>query len=326
MTVLVVADTHFTDRAADEYRWPLFPWLKKQAQEYKVTEVVHCGDLTDAKDHHSGRLVNRLFDEIAGLSEAVKFVLLRGNHDGIDPRTPFFRFLNNNQAVKYVIQPEIVELSIGKATFIPSGITSFKLHEFPYAFAHATFDGSEAENGRLLPGIDPAMLKSYGGKLFSGDIHVPQRLRANIEYVGAPYHIRFGDRFQPRVLLIRDDGTTEDLRFPAPCKHVLSIREAADLDCDIPAGDQVKMRFYLARSEYHQWKIWQEVSREWAEERGWLVAGQELLPLDMAPGQNPVGEAVVTAAAMMPNELIEAYAKKHNVGDDYIKIGKELLS
>jgi len=325
MTVLVVADTHLTDRPSDEYRWGLLPWLRDRAREHNAQEIIHCGDLTDAKDHHSAKLVNRLFDSLGNLAVETKFILLRGNHDGLDPKTPFFRFLDGHRAITYFIEPAIHDLSIGKATFVPSGTDwqKYRLHQFPYTFAHATFDGSEAENGRLLPGIKPALLEGYTGRVYSGDIHVPQRIGQIIEYVGAPYHIRFGDTFEPRVLLIHDDGTTESLTFPAPRKHVLAVRNLDELEaCKAAPGDQVKVRWFLPRSEYHRWKLYQEGSREYGDERGWTVAGLELLPLEMQSEADPA--MVAAPAGMTPEELIEEYAKRHGM-TDYIEMGKELL-
>ncbi len=322
MTVLLTADLHFNDKEVDAYRWKLFDWLK----QFKADELIIAGDATDAKDRHSAKLVNRFYRSILGLTDKFKVIILRGNHDAIDPNTPFFGFLGNESDIVYVKEPKIIELSIGKATFVPSGIKwNFQPQRFPYLFTHATFSGAKAENGQTLTGVDPSVLKNYEGMCYSGDIHVPQRLKKNITYVGSPYHCRFGDDFEPRCLLIDNKGNEEDLHFPAPKKRVLNITLPDDLyDERVNKGDHVKVRCFLRRSEYVEWKGYKTEIRKICEDKGWLLFGCEPIPIEVSVSKE---EQKGTQAQnfVRPEELVSTYVKKQKTGSEYLRIGQELL-
>src|SRR6185437_9098321 len=89
-----------------------------------------------------------------------------------------------------------------------------------------TYRGCVMDNGMRAPGGVPVdVFGNFKGQVLSGDIHVPQRLREPYgpEYIGAPYHIDFGDKFTPRVLLIDADGMKKDLRYPCPEKIVIDV-------------------------------------------------------------------------------------------------------
>jgi len=323
MTSIVITDTHLTDKPNDEYRWGLWPWLVKQIKEFNADEVLHLGDATDAKDRHPSKLVNRLVEAFGSVADHCLLHVLKGNHDYIDPQNPFFRFLETDPHIKYYTHPTVAELSIGKATFVPAGTEwNFKLHEFPYCFTHVTFDGAEAENGSLLPGVDPALLKDYEGMVYSGDIHVPQKVRRNIEYVGAPYHIRFGDVFKPRVLLIGNNGETENLYYPAPAKHILEVNHIGDVEkARINPRDHVRIRFYLRRTEYDGWRETKQTLYRIADEREWTVFSIEPIPVELSRQQTQKIKEY-----MSPEQLFAAYADRHRLTDPYIEIGKALMT
>jgi predicted phosphodiesterase len=322
MTVILVSDTHLDDRLQNEYRWGLWPWLREQVKKVQANEIIHLGDLTDAKDRHPARLVNRLVESISGVTDLCRLYLLKGNHDYIDPLDPFFGFIGNNPKIDYLKIPCCTELSIGKATFIPAGETwNFQLHDFPYCFTHVTFDGAEAENGSLLPGVDPARLKDYAGMVYSGDIHVPQKVRKNIEYVGAPYHIRFGDTFTPRVLVVYNNGKTNELHYPSPRKIVFNLDSLKTLDRIVPEhGDHVRIRYLLRRSDYDKWHEIREKIRVTAAERGWVLFGVEAIPFETVKADRNTQAELLT-----PDQLFDAYAKRHKLSEEYIRIGRELL-
>jgi Calcineurin-like phosphoesterase len=328
MTALITADVHLTDKPIDEYKWGLFPWILEQIGKHKVDELLVLGDLTDGKDKHPARLVNRLIDSISRITDHCYIIFLKGNHDYTDPKVPFFGFLEAIPHVGYVKQPEVRELSIGKATFIPAGERwgSFRLHELPYCFTHVTFDRSESENGSLLPGVDPRIVADYSGMIYSGDIHVPQRIGKNIEYIGAPYHIRYGDKFDPRVLLIKNDGKTKDLEYPAPRKWVINIHSVKDLNewtGKVWKKDHVKVRCYLRRAELDKWREIKVGIKEFASKKNWVLGPMELLSVkqDTKKDSNKTESKVHVS----DRELMLDYAKRHKVSPAYIKAGEAIL-
>jgi hypothetical protein len=99
-------------------------------------------------------------------------------------------------------------------------------------FAHATFDGAISETGYQLTGVDPNIVREARATVISGDVHKPQTMaNGHIEYVGAPYHIHFGDNYDPRVMLIKYEtmDSRGNLYYPAPRKFTQIIKSLAEL-------------------------------------------------------------------------------------------------
>ena len=320
MSAIVTADIHQNEKPSDEYRWPLFDWLVRQ----EADELIIAGDLCDAKDRHGARLVNRLHEKVDMLRRRFSVVLLKGNHDYYDINHPFWAFLGRASRVVYVAEPTELRLSIGSAMFMPAGAKwDFELPDVDYLFTHATFSGAKAENGRTLTGVDPCVLDGFCGKVYSGDVHVPQTLlRGKLTYVGAPYHTRFGDDFEPRVLCIADDGSMKDLHFPAPHKLTFIVTKPADLlDEKAREGDHVKVKVLLRRSEYVHWRDYQKEIRAIAAERGWRLFGVE---------PSPIGDAVQVAAdgngpVMPPEDLVADYCRRQKAGKAFLSAGHKML-
>ena len=106
MALIITSDLHMTDRLADEYRWPIFPWLKESAAKNQCIEVLLLGDITDAKDHHPSRLVNRLCEALFKLSEEFTVIWLSGNHDFLGTANEaFFRFLDSVDNIRFIKVP-----------------------------------------------------------------------------------------------------------------------------------------------------------------------------------------------------------------------------
>lgn len=322
MSSILIADIHLNEKSQDEYRWGLFDWLYEQ----KADEIIICGDLTDAKDRHSAKLVNKLHQSIIKLATKFHIIILKGNHDWLaDPKSPFFEFLGNQTNIVFVKEPTIIKLSIGQATFVPAGEKwNFKLHKTPYLFTHATFNGAVAENGTTLTGVDPHVLDDYDGYVYSGDIHVPQRLhKGKITYIGAPYHTRFGDQFEPRVLKLDNEGYEQDLFFPAPKKRTFQISKPEDLEeVEADKGDHVKVKCHLRRTEYTEWKKYKAEIRVIATEREWQLYGVEPVPIEITPAKD---DPMKQQTFISSDELLLKYAKEYKVGENHLRIGRELL-
>lgn len=331
MSSLLAADLHLTDNPRDRHRLGILHWLAETSLNEGCEEVVLLGDVTDAKDRHSARFVNWLCTEMFDLGEATMTTWLRGNHDGVDPRWPFFRFLDRaDRGVHYLVEPRI---SRG-ALWLPNTADWQKdwadwlprLGEVRRVFTHVTFTGCLAENGtRMQGGVPPAVFQGFVGQVWSGDIHVPQRMGANIEYVGAPYRIRFGDTFSPRCVLLNDDGSTKNLRYPCPLKALVTLRNLEDLDrYRLHKDDQVKIRVLLTRAEYQDWPQMRDSLRQHAEAKGWDVCGGiELVAVDPVP-QNNTAAAPVPATS--PEDLVLAHGRQHQLDDELLAVGRSLIA
>ena len=259
MNWLITSDIHLSDRPRDAYRFGLFKWLAKQQAKYNTTSTFILGDLTQEKDNHSATLVNHTIDEMTQLRPPI--YILRGNHDGYSPDDPFFRFLNCIEGFNFVSVA-----SIGNGDFpslIPHCRTQREFDEICQVICrpgkpvmlHQTFEGAIAETGVKLNGLKPTVLKATNpSQVWSGDVHKPQR-QGIVTYIGSPYHVRFGDDFEPRVLLVKGDRAT-NLYFDAPRKWMLRVRSAAQIKQHkrLLKGDQIKVILELNREEALDWQ------------------------------------------------------------------------
>jgi hypothetical protein len=332
MTVLCTADLHLTTSPHDEYRWQLFDWLIERNEG--VDELLILGDMTNPKDNHSGILVNRLKENIDKLAAHFGMViLLYGNHDGLTAEQPFWKFIDQIKPNVYFINsPTYVELSIGKCLFVPAGVdwsTLSRVDVLQWIFTHATFEGAVSETGYKLTGVSlehadrlatPTISGHLSTAIISGDIHKPQHVGKHVKYVGAPYHIRFGDQYLPRILKIDNMGGQTDLRYPAPLKLVYDITSLADFNnLSINPNQHAKIRVHLDRGELTEWPLIQAEIQKRSREAGWANVNAELV-LKQETTTNPV-----SSDRKLPEQLVEEYAERHNASDLHKEVGKSLL-
>ena len=332
MTTLITTDTHFSDHPRDAHRFDLFPWLAKQAEKHKAQSIYFLGDLTEDKDRHSGVLVNRVVNELVGLSynSGKVVVVLRGNHDCIDAKNPFFGFLTLYPNVTFISHRLMIDEALPtKKLFLAHSRDPEKdwagidFSRYDYAFVHQTFDGAKAENGQQLSGISTSRVKGIKRQVFSGDIHVPQTI-GKVTYVGAPYHIRFGDSFEPRVILLDEEtGKTQDLHFPTKAKHLIEVKCAADLDDldGVEEGDQVKIRVMLAREELVGYDALRREIKAYAEKLGLEVYGVSASIAEPEKG----AKRKVNTQAMKPGAVLGLYAKREQLATEVVEEGVALL-
>lgn len=286
VSFLATSDLHLTDRPQDEYRWTIFDFLFKEAKHRKVDAVLILGDVTDAKDQHSARLVNRLVREIAAFSEHFPIYFLKGNHDYSDEFGCFFAFLDHFPNVRFIQRTELVEIEDEGFVFVPHvherpfadgklNTTKSRTHQpllskrtvailrKPHRFRlfHQTFKGSilssgsriEAKKGISHSGFRPYGLKHKGFVHLAGDVHPPQKC-GPIHYCGAPHPINFGDNFNARVLYW--DG--EELNsLPRVTIRKLAVELNEDnmgLPPDLIPSDQIKITVNLSRERMSEWR------------------------------------------------------------------------
>ena len=332
MTWLLTSDLHLTDRPRDAYRFELFAWLAKQQEKHSVTATFILGDLTDKKDKHSASLVNRLVDELIGLKPPV--YILRGNHDGVDPSNPYFRFLNTIDGVQFIVDP--ICLPEHQVAMIPHQPDQESLDSAcgllipttpgwgPKAvFLHQCLTGAISEaSGARLTGLAWPLVSQTHARLgvYAGDIHRPQRLDNGVTYVGAPYHVRFGDDYTPRVLLLRD-GKEQNLYFPAPRKWALTVQHEDDIfnDEDLHEGDQVRLTVELGREEAVEWSDRRKRILHVCKEAGLDVYGCEL---KVRSGKQ---ERAVLKAVRSNEEVFTAFCQAEGVANNIRKAGLSLL-
>lgn len=276
MKWLVTSDWHLTDRVEHAYRLRFVEWLIEQSMRPDVDRVFILGDLSDAKDRHSGVFVNTVADALHRLSIGAQVHILFGNHDGPSRDCPYWEFLGKFDQLHYytafthdlleVRKPNGMPANPLICAFVPWGAEKdlfFNLNEgsvYDYIFMHASVYGARVENGMTLEGEIPnRFLKDpTTTKVFSGDIHLPQVI-GDVEYVGAPYHVHYGDPFKGRVLELDPlTKTYEELHFDSPRLHALKINhETRTVPERVRSGDRVKLtvtgRADMLPADWHEY-------------------------------------------------------------------------
>lgn len=273
MRFLFTADWHLTDRPRDEYRFGIFDLIVGMYETHNLDMVFMLGDITDAKDKHSSRLVNRIVEGLNRLPCPI--YILKGNHDYTSEDNPFFGFLGNLENVYFVNEPRMVVFRAERISGPNEG--PFNILMLPHtrddgawqgyvdkwagkadiAFIHQCVEGVIAENGARLSGLSTLPLRALkAGRMYAGDIHRPQTVDV-VTYVGSPYNIRFGDDFTPHVLIYdTETDKVETIKTDFPRKYIFrvrSIEEVVDKIADTEEGDHVQFVIELPREERVEW-------------------------------------------------------------------------
>lgn len=322
---LVTADLHNSARQQDEYRFGLFPWMAKQQKKYDVTGTFILGDLTDAKDRHPAKLVNRLIDGLLKLKPPI--YVLKGNHDYSDPNNPYFDFLNRIDGLTFITEPR----RIGRILLLPhTSVPWPDLSEFKgvdYVMLHQCVEGAIAESGKRLTGFSTARIEALKPKLvLAGDIHRPQ-LAGVVRYVGPPYNIRFGENYDPRVILLDERrNKLSNLHFDCPRKWSLRIHDYEDVlnNDQLLEGDQVKIVMELPREYIFEWANHKHLILDACKTKKLQVFGVEM-QIENSVKRVRLESKTAEAAKRSPKETFEDFCKRENLARAVQQTGLELL-
>lgn len=330
LPAIIISDPHFTANPTDEYRWGLWPWLANEIQEEKARTLLILGDLTDAKDYHPAELVNRLTAAIVSMP-VEEIIILAGNHDWLKQGGVYFEFL------KHVTKPRIrvitkptddpgTENSDPLCMFLPYTKNPARdwggmdFSHFDYLFMHQTAPGSIASNGQKMEGEEMPPLNA--GKVYSGDIHVPQTIGA-IEYVGSPYHVHFGDAFTPRCIVIDGRHKAFDLHFPTIHRKAITVSSVEELDeVGIGVGDQVKVTLNLDECDAHRWSTLRRAIVDDIKQRKAHLHG---IKLQVLKENQPLVSTQQRHRAPSPAEAVLRFVKQQELGADLLDVALEII-
>lgn len=339
MSVLITSDLHFSSTPRDSYRFRIFDELGTLVKSRNILHLYVLGDLTESKDNHSAELVNRIVDGFVRLSNKVPITIIRGNHDGIDPESSFFRFLRHFESISWVNSPTPAQFSSLdlkeelNCLFLPHSSNyvedwkKFDLKSYDLILAHNTFRGAKLESGFEPKGAIPTSIFHPDTIVISGDIHTPQSV-GPVRYVGAPYTIDFGDEYDPRVLVINDDFKIESVGVTLPQKILIRVVGIKDLyklpSYAVMPGDVLKIEF---DPETHKNMPRLEIidkAREWGESRGCWVYTVTTAP---RKGKKKL-DSVTDPLARSPKsdeKVFTEYAERNELSDYVVRTGRMLM-
>lgn len=284
MTSLIISDLHLSDNPLEEYRFYVFDWLEELKEQYDIENIFLLGDITEKKDHHSAKLVNMVAEELNALASNIyRLWILRGNHDGVDPSWPFFKFLQTNNRIMYITEPTyagsdylFLPHSKDPANEWPDFIREY-IEDTKFIFMHQTVKGAKSSNGFLLEGLDPNIFSKFNGLCFSGDIHTPQEV-GSVIYVGSPYPVNFGDDFTGGAILL-DGNKWERIEYESIKRVMLDLDytpEVVNPLFEVDEGDQFKIRMKVNRSDSNSFNDWKKDTIEYVKLNGGIVVSIEL--------------------------------------------------
>jgi DNA repair exonuclease SbcCD nuclease subunit len=339
MRLLLTADLHLTSRPEHAYRLKYLEWLAYQCES--VDAVAILGDISDAKDNHTSSFLNAVTDRIASLSADLngELYLLFGNHDGPSKDEAYWRFLRH-LGLSYVTKFTVMQWSnADQLVFVPFAEETDLLawlcnpnlrSERCTVLMHTSADNAIVENGTALP--NPKMPNTFlpagfRGKVWSGDIHVPQVL-GDIEYVGSPYHTRYGDQFTGRTVIYdTESGAITDLHFDEAPRLLTARVEFPNLhqlqhflEKNARAGDRLKMVGRVDTAILSQdWNQFMDDARYCAQEFGVTMNGA-VMEFTAAKSARSVPSARRSDAA-----IVRTYASQQGFDEATTKAGLDVL-
>lgn len=339
LPALLVSDLHLVLDPVASYRWDLFPWLARQCANWGVKTLCILGDVTDAKDYHPAELINQIVRNLVNLLSTVpSIVVLRGNHDYLKDGSPPLLFLNHIPGITFVNTPTDTGHLGASCLWLPHSKNperewkGMDMTHFQFVFMHQTLKGAVASNGQAMEGEPLPDTLAYAGKVWSGDIHVPQVI-GPVEYVGSPYHVHLGDNFRPRCVVISEDGTYRDIRFRTLSRVAVDISGADDLDDllrdgTLRNGDHLKARVHLPRAALHEWQTVRSEVVARAQANGLRLLSVELV----APKTRPRGTSAQAQAgtplagpSRTPAGIVQEHVEREGLGADMLDMGLDLL-
>lgn len=332
MSVLITADLHFSDNPRDDYRFLVVSRLREMIEKYEVEMLLILGDLTEKKDNHGAWLVNCMIEHFVMLASWCPVIILRGNHDGLDPQSPFFEFLRNFKNISFITHPMSREVPVlGECLFLPHssdykrdwGGIDLKDKRYERIFAHNTFKGASGQH-RELDGL-PLDIFRKNSKVIAGDVHIPHQI-GPVTYVGAPYLVDFGDDYRPRVLLERAGSDIKSIAVPGPQKRLVECT-AGKAGVDWPEsglnpGDILKVRISVTPKQYTRWNEIKEEVHAWGAKNLFTinmiqaVTGAEGLPL---------GASAPQRSRLTDDQTLDAYALQRGIAPALLKRGRKLM-
>lgn len=344
MRILIASDLHLDDNPKHEYRWEFMRILREMTVDQKIDAVMILGDLTDKKDRHRSQLVNRVADEIFSLRSLAGdcVIILKGNHDYIDEDNPFFGFFRNVDGVHYVSDsvlgrefgPQYSDMGFIGHTREPSQFFSIvqdmkkDVPTLDQLFVHQTFKGSKVTGNFELDGLDPEF-RMYGMgdvKVISGDIHIPQ-IVGQVEYVGAPYPVHYGDSWDYRMLKIVD-GERSDVRLSWPAMASITC-EADSFNIDVVCrkhnlkdGDSVKLTIIGSPMMLQNWWTVRETIMELFKSKNIEV---HAIRLQGQPVERVVEMEQKEYERLSPEQVISDFCKEKNYDERTQSIGVSIV-
>ncbi len=326
-STILMSDLHLTDKPEDRHRFNIFGIVREVSSKFSNYDLIILGDITEKKDKHNSELVNSILNHLFSLFDDGRLLsikILTGNHDFIDRSRPYFTFLNHHTKIQFITEPLVQHVAHSKETILYLPYSNNPMEEwkkftgpYTYVFMHQSVQGGQTQSGYIIDTKLPATyFVKKAKKVYSGDLHVPQVIE-NITYVGAPYHVYFGDIYTGRVLVLDQKETSVQTghRFPKKLHLIIDNQDLSPLEV-IQTGDQVKVTVRLDPIEFSNYKEIKEKIKKRVE----VLVGH-LFGIGMISTKQKTGIATSTMVVdkkgkRTPEEWVTVYAARQGLSLD----------
>lgn len=335
--IFVLSDLHLSVRRRDDYRFSFLDRFNKIVDKERPEAVLLAGDLTEEKDRHPAELVNKVVRYMHDLAKLAPLVILKANHDYKDESHPFFAFLSSVENICWIGEPcnasQLPATQFRKpfagCLFLPhthnpkrdwKGIIDKTT--FRFVFTHQLYSGAVGDTGKRLSGVDPSLIPK-NQYVLSGDVHAPGKVGDNIEYIGAPYHVDFGDAYKSRFIEIKSNSSSRQVfsRYTNtwPQKRLI---EASDVDklfngsFKVNAGDIVAVRVGIDSLE--RWTKVRAKIQTLGDEHGCVIHRIEPVLPKKATRRHVAVKADVRVS---DGDVVRSFCKRHGLDERLEKVG-----
>jgi DNA repair exonuclease SbcCD nuclease subunit len=339
MNILVTSDLHLSAKARDRYRFDACERLRKRMEKKPPQALLIAGDLTEEKDRHPAQLVNDVVRTMHEFAQIAPLLILKANHDYRDEAHPFFAFLSRVPNVHWIddisnasMLPKQFRAPFAGCLFLPHTHSPKRDWKgwvdkttYRFIFAHQLFSGAGSESGKRLTGVDPDLIPNKQCVL-AGDVHTPHKVTDHIEYIGAPYHVDFGDNYQARYIEILANSSSRQLISKTtadwPQKRLIALDDVSELKehQGTHPGDIVLVRVQVSSME--RWpKVRERVAR-WGDANNVHVHRVEPVMAHKAARRHVKVKNSTRADDL---DTLRQFSKRHGIDEHTQTMGQEII-
>jgi DNA repair exonuclease SbcCD nuclease subunit len=233
--VLIFSDIHIFPHKKKNERLEdclqVLRWVFETAKKEKINTILFGGDFFHDRQKIEIYTYQKTFEILRDeLDQSkIELFLLLGNHDiWFNDNTDISSVmpLSAIRGVRVIKDPERIRIEEHNWDFIPfthnpiESIDKLKKEngKEEYALGHLAIDGAVLHNNQYsdvsvehegeIVTISPSIFSEYK-HTFLGHYHAEQRVNKNVEYIGSPLELSFGEAFQNKHIIIFDGDTNK---------------------------------------------------------------------------------------------------------------------
>lgn len=357
MKILIFSDIHIHPHKKSVERLDdcikVLDWVFETAKSKKIQNIVFLGDLFHDRQKIDVLTYQKTFEifEKHLLNNKINLYLLLGNHDlwhhqkwDVSSVNP----LRNLPGISVINEPCVKQISddylFGFLPYTHDPIEDLKKVEKDWKNickekninpprilgAHIAVDGAlwnvkygttaevSIEHDGDMVKVGPSIFSKWS-KVFLGHYHAEQKLTENVEYVGSPLQLSFGEAFQDKHILIYDleKDSSEYVKNEFSPKHYI-INES-------------ELENYELEGNFIRLEVQDISSSSMAEIRKNLVEDKKVATMEIKQFVKKEEHIISDAKSILykEDEMIEKYVEQVNVDlqkEKLIDIGKLIIN